>query len=67
MSFGFGMAICPECYRGEHQFLFFDHSYWLNRMVDPLSHDRRAILSDVDRTTVSHEYPVTSEATVSPP
>ena len=33
MSFGFGEAICPDCYRGERQFLFFDDSYWLNRII----------------------------------
>ena len=33
MSFGFGEAICPDCYRGERQFLFFDDSYFLNRII----------------------------------
>jgi hypothetical protein len=33
MSFGFGEAICPDCYSGERQFLFFDDSYLLNRII----------------------------------
>jgi|GEM_PF-6350331 len=36
MCFGFGEAICPDCYDGERQFLFFDNSYWLNRIIDHL-------------------------------
>jgi len=33
MSFGFGESICPGCYDGEVSFLFFDGSYWLNRLM----------------------------------
>jgi len=29
MSFGYGEAICPDCYKGEKNFLFFDKGYWL--------------------------------------
>ena len=31
-SFGFGGCICPNCYRGELEFLFFDNSFFLNRI-----------------------------------
>jgi hypothetical protein len=33
MSFGFGKGICPSCYNGEDVFLFFDQSFWLNRLL----------------------------------
>jgi hypothetical protein len=33
MCFGFGTAICPGCYQGEQPFVFFDDSYWLNRLM----------------------------------
>ncbi|MCZ2809683.1 MAG: hypothetical protein O2V44_10045 [Candidatus Bathyarchaeota archaeon] len=32
-SFGFGEAICPDCYEGEPEFLFLDTRYWLNRIM----------------------------------
>jgi len=36
MSFGYGEAICPDCYKGEKNFLFFDKGYWLNRIISHL-------------------------------
>jgi hypothetical protein len=33
MTFGFGKSICPDSYRGEESFLFFDQRYWLNRII----------------------------------
>ena len=33
MTFGYGEAICPDCYKGEQQFLFYDESYILNRLM----------------------------------
>lgn len=33
MSIGYGDAICPQCYNGEEHFIFFDNSYWLNRLL----------------------------------
>jgi hypothetical protein len=33
MSFGYGEAICPDCYNGEPSFVFYDKSYWLNRII----------------------------------
>ena len=33
MSFGYGTAICPDCYNGEQHFLFFDDRFWLNRIL----------------------------------
>jgi hypothetical protein len=33
MSFGSGSCICPDCYTGEDRFLFFDGSYFLNRLL----------------------------------
>ena len=40
MCFGFGEAICPNCYNGEQPFLFFDDSYWLNRITAHLLNQR---------------------------
>jgi hypothetical protein len=40
MCFGFGEAICPNCYNGEQPFLFFDNSYWLNRITAHLPNQR---------------------------
>jgi hypothetical protein len=33
MTFGYGEAICPDCYTGERQFLFHDQEYLLNRLT----------------------------------
>lgn len=33
MAFGYGETICPDCYEGEEKFIFFDESYWLNRLL----------------------------------
>ena len=33
MSFGYGEAVCPECYNNEESFLMLDESYWLNRLL----------------------------------
>lgn len=33
LTFGFGKGICPDCYSGEQPFLFFDKSYFLNRVL----------------------------------
>ena len=33
MTFGFGTFICPVCYSGEEVFIFFDHRYWLNKIM----------------------------------
>ena len=32
-TFGFGRAFCPDCYRGEGDFIFFDDGFWLNRLM----------------------------------
>jgi hypothetical protein len=36
MTFGYGEAICPDCFQGEQQFLFYDQTYWLNRLTAKL-------------------------------
>lgn len=36
MTFGYGEMICPDCYRGEQTFLFFDQSFVLNRVLDKM-------------------------------
>ena len=33
MSFGYGEAVCPECYINMEPFLTLDESYWLNRLL----------------------------------
>jgi hypothetical protein len=40
MCFGLGEAICPNCYNGEQPFLYFDDSYWLNRVTAHLLNQR---------------------------
>ena len=40
MCFGYGEAICPDCYDGEQSFLSFDNSYWLNRITAHLLNHR---------------------------
>ena len=32
-TFGFGKVVCPGCYRGEEEFIFFDDGFWLNRLM----------------------------------
>ncbi len=49
MSFGFGEAICPDCYQGEHTFLFFDESYLLNRIITRLQNHERTGHTRADR------------------
>jgi len=41
MSFGFGEIICPECYKGEEDFISLDKGYWLNRMLACFIHQSR--------------------------
>lgn len=40
LSFGYGEAICPNCYESEGRFLFYDTSYWLNRLIQPQRYDQ---------------------------
>ena len=32
LTFGYGKVICPDCYDGEFESIFFDDSYLLNRL-----------------------------------
>jgi len=32
-TFGYGAMVCPECYRGEQPFVFFDDRFWMNRVL----------------------------------
>jgi hypothetical protein len=41
MSFGYGEAICPDCYHGEPQFLNYDDNYWLNRIITKLVNHKK--------------------------
>jgi len=61
--FGFGKSICPDCYQGERSFLFFDQSYWLNRIItrflnydptlpEPLQFDPALMEHQHDLTTI---------------
>jgi len=34
MSFGYGKAICPDCYEGEQPFIFLDEDFFLNRIME---------------------------------
>jgi hypothetical protein len=33
LSFGYGNAVCPQCFDGEDQIIFLDNTYWLNRLI----------------------------------
>lgn len=37
MSFGYGIGICPDCYKGEQPIIELDSEYWLNRLVSRLT------------------------------
>lgn len=37
---GYGEAICSDCYNGEISFIFYDNSFWLNRILSRLSTTR---------------------------
>ena len=32
-TFGYGATVCPDCYRGEQPFVFFDDRFWMNRVL----------------------------------
>jgi len=36
IPFGYGEAVCPICYDGEHPFLWWDGRFWLNRLLSRL-------------------------------
>ena len=66
MCFGYGEAICPDCYDGEQPFLFFDNSYWLNRIMARLLNHRASRLKPyspdpilIQRNQIPHEIEVT--------
>ena len=49
LSFGYGEAICPNCYKGEEEFIFLDKSYWLNRILSSLiKQDKHQQVEDLD-------------------
>ena len=33
LTFGYGEVICPDCYDGEHESIFFDDRFLLNRLL----------------------------------
>ena len=66
MCFGYGEAICPDCYDGEQPFLFFDDSYWLNRITARLLKHRASRLKPyspdpilIQGNQIPHEIEVT--------
>jgi len=60
-SFGFGEAICPDCYEGEPEFNYLDTSYWLNRIMIHLTRKEmsktKTIKEDVPIETPVHVQP----------
>lgn len=58
MTFGFGYAICPDCYNGERRFISFDEKYWLNRIVNRLLNQKESsdLESKLDLTLVYPPY-----------
>jgi len=66
MCFGYGEAICPDCYDWEQPFLFLDGSYWLNRITAHLLNHRASQLKPyspdpilIQRNHIPHEIEVT--------
>ena len=49
--FGFGECICPDCYTNEEQILFFDKTYWLNRLVSKGLKDIQPLRQQTDPTS----------------
>ena len=41
LSFGYGDAICPNCYEGEDSIIFLDTDFWLNRILHKMSIKKR--------------------------
>ena len=66
MTFGYGEAICPNCYNGEQPFIFLDKSYWLNRIVARfLEHEAPIPEEDItelllDQASIEHETEILS-------
>ena len=60
MSFGFGEIICPECYKGEEDFISLDKGYWLNRITAIFIHQR------INKVEKSAESETLSYTTMSP-
>ena len=58
MCFGYGEAICPDCYQGEQPFLFFDNTYWLNRITAHLlNHSAPKTPPAADESPLIHQPP----------
>jgi hypothetical protein len=56
MFFGYGEAICPECYQGERQFIFFDTNYWLNRISAKVLEQR--VIRSEESYKSTRTYPI---------
>lgn len=66
-SFGFGECICPDCYAGEERFLFFDKTYWLNRLISKGLKDIQPLRRQTDTTSyqeTSIDVPLTDSELV---
>ena len=64
-SLGYGDVICPDCYNGETSFIFYDNTFWLNRLLTRLSPTRvfqpDAIVykpTDTDQIESMHEIEI---------
>ena len=57
-SFGFGSAICPDCYKGERSFIYLNDTYWLNRlMLKYIARMKKSLLMEYDkRESISREF-----------
>ncbi|MHA2169710.1 MAG: hypothetical protein ACXAB7_07430 [Candidatus Kariarchaeaceae archaeon] len=51
-GFGYGECICPNCYQGESQFLFYDNTFFLNRISSKWMMARR---SSIEQPTLSED------------
>ena len=56
MFFGYGETICPNCYEGEQPYIFFEESYWLNRIIARLLN-----LQSVKKPTITKIPPMLFE------
>ena len=59
-TFGYGATVCPDCYRGEQPFVFFDDRFWMNRFLMRFVGQSGGQLESLDEVSVQ-DYPTHGE------
>ena len=62
MSFGYGKAICPDCYDGEQPFIFLDEDFYLNRMMENIISKKASHKPAGDADSILHEKLLTAHS-----